>query len=971
MVSFRAPVSGSGWSFSTAAPITVPTGLRYAGLRLPALRAQSVTPADLRVPAAGILTTAVAPDPQLSAIIEIQVNPFTIRHVVQSIPFGVPTIYLALDLSTPMPAVVSGDFVDAGDVLASVSGVSLMLAGQDRIARDAALWARLIDDAMIAVGEGAADWGGFVGAVTNQTAGGPNPPVLLLDHTGALASDGRVQISTGSTSVVVDMIDADGGDLQRAVARLHSADPAAMPLNSVFTAGNSARIGPLSPSGGDFELTVLEDGDAAETAIAVTQARRHVMFADLTSWFAPQYANPTMPAYWAPLQDYSRHNQLQPFVNGLEYYADLLEKVQEAADTARTLPAHSGLHLVGGWQTFPEAPLARRSDNQTAAEKPVTLLEAVTLLGDRGGSSRILSPKFFQFEQNSQGETNVIVFISVLAYGALFMGGIDVLRSDIAGVAILVVAYLGNGLLISWLIDQNGDPIEFNKDAVEMLGAAPNCQSVYGPHPAVYDDNPLSRNLTNSYLNQIVDVQRHFGFYHQKFGVVRAGQALYGYCGGIDINPNRLDDHRHVAYGPYHDIHARVEGPAARDVALSFEQRWSRDGPANSQPAFSAPGASELGTPGSHAVQVARTYFRPADPVRALDWAPNGDRTIADTLACAVTAAAEYIYIEEQYFTPGNEFRQLLVDKVASRSIKALIVTLPAIGDQPFGEMIRSGLITALRAADGGAGIVRIGYPRRHYTVPANTLRASSGRLVLMDDLTVDGRTVKLGPKSRIPAPPFWLAVDGEYIYVVDESHQPVPDADRDKLSIFEVLRDTETRLIRGGPVPMGPRSREHKKFAAATVVDLASIYVHAKSIMVDDVFVGIGSANINRRGHYHDGEMTLFCLPQRLKSDPANPVAELRRRLWAEMFDIPLQVADPLLRDPIASAALFDRSPLVGNRYADIEAYPTHLMVDVTGSDGLFLTLLKSAGGAAVLSGSVQDIYDGIIDPTSALEFD
>jgi hypothetical protein len=188
---------------------------------------------------------------------------------------------------------------------------------------------------------------------------------------------------------------------------------------------------------------------------------------------------------------------------------------------------------------------------------------------------------------------------------------------------------------------------------------------------------------------------------------------------------------------------------------------------------------------------------------------------------------------------------------------------------------------------------------------------------------------------------------------------------------VFEVVRDAETRLIRGGVTPAGARARAHNAFAAATVVSHSSIYVHAKSILVDDVFVGIGSANINRRGHYHDGEMTLYGVPQRLKADPANPVAALRRRLWAEMLDIPREIADPLLADPLAAAALFDRSPLAGNRYADIEAYPTHLMQDVTGGDGLFLTLLTTIAGTAVLSTSVQDIYDGIVDPTSALEFD
>jgi phosphatidylserine/phosphatidylglycerophosphate/cardiolipin synthase-like enzyme len=966
MVSFRAPVSGGGWSFTAASPITVPVGLRYPGLRLPAVRAQRATPGDLRVPATGILTKAVTADPQPSTVIEIQVNPFMIRGVAQLIPFGIPTMYLVLEPGAPAPAFEDGDSAAAGDTLASVTGVSLMMVGQDRIARDAALWARLISDAITSAGDDPFDWPDFAAAVADQT---DDPPVLLLDHTGGLVTGGTVRLSAGSISATVEMTDADGGDLQRAVARMRAANPSAMPFSSVFSRGSPARVGSVSDSDNDFELTVLEDAEGAATAIEVTPAGRHVMYTDLRTWFAPQYANATLPAHFAPLQDYSRNNRLHPFVNGPEYYADLLEKVQEAAEMARTLPAFCGLHLVGGWQTFPDAHLARRSDSQTATEKPVTLEEAVTLLGNRGGSSRILSPKFFQFEQGSQGETNVILFITVIAYGALSAGVLNLMRSDIIGAGILVVVFLGNGLLISWLIDQNGDPIELNKDAVEVLGAVQNCESIYGPHPAVYEDNPLSPPLTGSYLNQIVDAQRHFGFYHQKFGVVRAGPALYGYCGGIDINPNRLDDHRHVAYGPYHDIHARVEGPAARDVELSFEQRWGRDGPANSQPAFFAPGASELGTPRRDAVQVARTYFRPVDSTRELAWAPNGDRTIADTLARAVESAREYIYIEEQYFTPAPAFQQLLVDKVASRSVKALIVTLPAIGDQPFGEMVRSGLITALRTADGGAGIVKIGYPRRHYTVPNNTLRASSGRLVLMADLTVGAQTIALGPPSRIPVPPFWLAVDGEYMYVVDESIAPNPDPDN--ALVFEVVRDAETRLIRGGVTPAGARARAHNAFAAATVVSHSSIYVHAKSILVDDVFVGIGSANINRRGHYHDGEMTLYGVPQRLKADPANPVAALRRRLWAEMLDIPREIADPLLADPLAAAALFDRSPLAGNRYADIEAYPTHLMQDVTGGDGLFLTLLTTIAGTAVLSTSVQDIYDGIVDPTSALEFD
>jgi hypothetical protein len=207
-------------------------------------------------------------------------------------------------------------------------------------------------------------------------------------------------------------------------------------------------------------------------------------------------------------------------------------------------------------------------------------------------------------------------------------------------------------------------------------------------------------------------------------------------------------------------------------------------------------------------------------------------------------------------------------------------------------------------------------------------------------------------------------------MYAFDLSAMPNPTGDI--ASVFQVLRGPDTRLIKGGPVAtaVGPRTRIHKAGAAATVVDLAGIYVHAKATIVDDVFVAIGSANINRRGHYHDGEITVFGVPQRLRASRSNPVAALRRRLWAEMLDLPLATAEPLLEDPLAAARLFDRSPLQGNRYTDIEAYPTHLMLGVTGGDGLVLTLLKTAIGFDV-AGDLQALYDGVIDPTSALEFD
>ena len=962
-MAFVAPIDPAGWTFTAAAPVFVAPELRYAGTTLPALRAQRAAAGQVVAPAPAVLRSLVPSSGPLAGrtVVELQFNPFRARRVAQAIAFGAPTFYLVLDAGSTIAPFAQGEIVAAGAPVATATGVTILCVGQDRIARDPALWSAQI----AAADPGSATWAAFAGAVASQTASGPQPPVLVLDHRGALARDEEVLITAGSQSAAARFSPDDRGDLQRAVARLHALDAVQMPFASVFGAGGPVRIGAVPATGGDAELTRLEDGAGAAGSIEITPAARHVTFTDLGRWFAPQYANAALPASFPPLARYTRGNRLTPFADGLDYYADLLAKLKDAADAG----AGGGLHLVGGWQTFPDTNLARRGDGETAAEHPVTLLEATTLLGARGGKSRVLSPQFFQFQQGSTPELAEIIIVSLLVIGLLRGANVSAIRSDAGGMVVLCIVFAANAALVPWIIGVNGRPLEPNLDAVEELGAVTNGVSRFAPFPAEVEDNPLSPPLDSFPWDSLLTLDRNFGFYHQKFGVVRAGPAFYGYAGGIDINPNRLDDARHLAHVPYHDIHARVEGPAARDVALSFEQRWGRDG--TGPLAFPTPQAADLGAPGDVAVQVARTYYRPAASMRALPWAPNGDRTIADTLGKAIDAAREFIYIEDQYFTASPEFQERLVAKVTERKIGALVVVLPAIGDQPFGEMVRSGFIADLKDADAGAGIVRIGYPRRHYTVPDNDVRASSGRLVLQVALPSSAGlnpTIVLGPKSRVPGPPFWLAVEGELMYVVNESTAPNPQPGT--TAIFDVERGGETRLLRGGAAPLGARTRAHEAGAAATVVDVASIYVHAKATIVDDVFVGIGSANINRRGHYHDGEITIYSVPQRLKASRSNPVAALRRKLWAEMLNLPLATAEPLLEDPIAAARLFDRSPFAGNRFVDIEAYPTHLMLATTGGDGLVQTLLKTALGIGVAL-DVQALYDGVIDPTSALELD
>ena len=369
----------------------------------------------------------------------------------------------------------------------------------------------------------------------------------------------------------------------------------------------------------------------------MTPELRHVTFTDLRRWFAPQRAAPDQP-----LARYTRNNKLTAFVNGRDYYDHLFRRLYEASKEG----AGSGLHLVGGWQTFPDDELTVRRAGEDE-ELALTLEQAAKLIGEAGGATRFLSPKFIQLDAGSPVEAAELTLFSFLVGGLLRTQNVDFLRTDPAGAIILLALFVLNMIAVQWIIDSDGSAIEPSKDAVEVLGAVVNAESRYGPLPATADDNPRRPPDSDFPFGEVFQLIRHFGIYHQKFAVVKAGDARYGYCGGIDINPNRLDDVRHIARGPYHDVHALVEGPAVRDIELSFGERWSRDGGGTDLAFDPGPDLTETheilpegtGPTVGDVVQIARTYFLAAHPSRALAFAPQGDNTIAETMMAAIEAA--------------------------------------------------------------------------------------------------------------------------------------------------------------------------------------------------------------------------------------------------------------------------------------------------------------------------------------------
>jgi phosphatidylserine/phosphatidylglycerophosphate/cardiolipin synthase-like enzyme len=960
------------WSYTIVDGLDIPEGLRY-GVKSPAppyrvraVRATRDVAADVLMPATGVLRRAAGATGQ--TFVEIQVIPFPIRRVANAIPGGLPTFYLVFDEDAGL-TFAEGDGGLGGTTLRTAIAVTILAVRQDRMLVDPALWAAQIATAITTAGGDASEWQPFASALAAATATGDDAPVLLYDHAGRPRTSGRVKIVLEDQERFAALAPEDGGDLQRTVARLHASDPTNMPIANLWGGGRTEfRLEPEGAAGA-VQLVRIEDGAVADTGLTLTPTLRSVAFTNLEDWFAAQSTE--------ELPRFTRGDLITPLVNGPAFYDDFFAAMRDAQRPG------GGVHLTG-WAIFSRTKFTHRQlgddplatfdlDVVTPLLGPdniaLTLEQAATLIGDAGGASRFLAAKFLQFDDPStvsQAEILVVMFFLDLIL-LLSRFGVSFARTDGLGTFILMLGAIGLSLYTKHVLDEDGKPLEPNKQAVDVLDGVTGARCVFSPARVRVEDNVPPPPLNDFPFNALLTVTRHLGIYHQKLSIVKGEAGHIAYCGGMDLNPDRLDDVDHLAAAPYHDVHVRVEGNAARDLAVTFDQRWQLDG-GGSPPAFPVPPFDPALAPGRDIAQIARTYHAPAIGAesRALPFAPDGDSTFARTTLAAIELASEYIYTTDQYFTPPRTYRDLLLRKVANREIRQLIIALHGQTTLTFGDASRAEFIDELMTADGGAGIVRIGYPRRRFTSTDNEVRASSGKLLVGQDMLGGANaepTIFLGPPSRIPALPFWVSVEGELMYVYDESGAINSHPELMKALVCE--RGDSTRLVSGGPSPTGAFPRQHKQGAPATVVELADIYVHDKLTIIDDVFLAVGSANLDHRGFYYDGEIHCFTIADGLRLSPRNPAAMLRQQLWAEFLDLPAEMVAPLLADPLASGKLFDRSPFAGNRFTPVDARPPHLFLHFSSSDGAIADLFQALGFAIQAPHTAQ-IFKFLVDPSS-----
>jgi len=103
-------------------------------------------------------------------------------------------------------------------------------------------------------------------------------------------------------------------------------------------------------------------------------------------------------------------------------------------------------------------------------------------------------------------------------------------------------------------------------------------------------------------------------------------------------------------------------------------------------------------------------------------------------------------------------------------------------------------------------------------------------------------------------------------------------------------------------------------------------IYVHAKLMIVDDIWAQIGSANVNRRSMTHDSEIGVAVIDGAVENGRRKYARDLRKRLWAEHLGVSTSTVD----DPLSSIGLWAK--MAAAKGGQIENYP-----NPRGSDSMF----------------------------------
>ena len=754
-------------SFAPGDPIVRPHVARYPGATLVLLRVTANGSSNLFSPVIGAVRNVNLAAPLASGIdqlLEISPLPFTIQTALRALPPGAPTFYLGYARADATPP--DDELVVANIPLTTLTAGDMVFLGamfQDGISLAPWAWTDLIGEALTSPGAsdddiaGVAAWNALADLYENARS------LRVLDHAGQTAANRSFQIRIHRADGVIDgpwtrSTDADG-NLEAAVA--------ANPLDRPNPLGG-VTLQPSLFGAIDEQTELFWSGDAppGDDTLPVHALygsghssppgqplllpprimRGHLQILELARWFAP-------PPATVNVARFHTNSRVEPLVDGIPTFKCMVDDLLASTGNG------NGAHFAG-WAFNEFALDESRLDGQ--GNELDTRINALSQhLIDSGADVRFLVNKFITFKQDPDTTAKLVAVSALLLLSSVPpIFGLRTNRRGYAAITLALFLILGGFSLQEYLEEK----AEQSLDIFPILNAIRDGIAVFSEHPATLDDNPLKSVPLGLLGINVEDFLDRFGTWHQKFQCFKRafpdpdGNTFVAYVGGMDINENRRDTPGHQISGPYHDIHARVTGPGAADLFLSFDERWAFEQDINNAtlaPAFAPPSPSSLANPASraagHIVQIARTHFRGADGTSPFtNFAPEGEGTIHDTLVRAIRSARKYIYIEDQYMVPndrqnpappGTDLPDTYLDALlaAAENCQRLVILLPSIAsldNQPFSRLRRDFVLARLGDPSAWGNRLLVGAPMRRPVLPSSELLVSEGRCVLMIELT-------------------------------------------------------------------------------------------------------------------------------------------------------------------------------------------------------------------------------------------
>jgi len=388
------------------------------------------------------------------------------------------------------------------------------------------------------------------------------------------------------------------------------------------------------------------------------------------------------------------------------------------------------------------------------------------------------------------------------------------------------------------------------------------------------------------------------GGVHTKMVVVGNDTDAVGFTGGLDFVMDRFAHPGHGGDERWHDVMAKVEGPAVQALYDHFQHMWQENlkRPAKkfrfegadmpsfvpATPVIPARALVTVPTGARHHVQSVRTiprfnyrWYNCLPENIPISYAPDGLFSYKLAWRKAIRAAETYIYLEDQAFWSVEILGYVNEALKAKPNLRVILLMQGGVdpSDPPLntGALLTKSINHSLLQGLTPAQLARVSLFRRMGDL--TPVKHADGTLVTANVVAVTdagaSALVTTDVTSTEKAPEnAWGRANWRIALAADltKEYRVIgnPPIATGAPVIWRVAKE-------GGPVP---------PTGVYLVSQRRGLILHAKTVLIDDIWALIGSGNIMRRSVYTDIEHGVAFI-----DEDGAAVRDYRCELWADQF--------------------------------------------------------------------------------------